>query len=165
MKNQFYILLICVSICSLVLQNCSYSSSENTVDDAPIIFKEFNDLPHSPFLNFGFNDELEALKLDLINQGYIEHLTNTFRDNQDSTTVIFEDELNLTTFKVYLSSHFYLTNSITLFERLKAKSSHCVGSSEFAEIEFNTDPQPFKLTYFTTEKSIRISYQLITSPH
>ncbi len=161
MKNRYYILLICLTLSSATLNSCSESKTNDTVhQETEIVFADFDQFPSIPFLNLEFNTLVEDLKQDIEALNYEKQSDNIYVNTSDSTSVILNDEANLTSFKVYLKSTFYLTHYQQLFDKLSNHSTQHIGTSDFAEMTFNIETQPFKLTFFRTRKFIRISYQI-----
>jgi hypothetical protein len=140
------------------------STIEKITVEPHLIFKDFNHFPNSPFINLEFNAVLEESKHLLDDLNYSKQGEHIYNHLIDSTTIIFSEETTLTNFKVYLKNTYYLINNIDLFTQLSKQATQCIGTFHFAEMDFKGTKKPFKLTYFTSSSSIRISYQL-TTPH
>lgn len=161
MNNQHKILHLGFILAFFFLNGCSPSKSNNSTTDNTSKFKAFNHFPVSPFLDLNFNTSVITIKSDLESEGYSEHSEFIFSHKSDSTSIILVDDSQLTEFKLYLKSEFYLAHKEELFQELSGKSVKTIGTFKFSEMSFKTANNAFKLTYFTTDHSIRISYQLL----
>jgi len=156
LKTYLYIALFL--LVTIIFVSCKQEHSHNSSNQKEIQFSDFEKLPQHPFLTIDFSlttqqnkGLLKANQFDKTNQGFFER-------EMDSTIVIFEEDENLTAFKVYLKSHFYITNNQLLYDFLAQHSTVFSGDNLFAEMKFNTSEFPFSLTYFTTQNQIRIHF-------
>ena len=165
LKNRTSILLVFLSFSGFVFNNCTDSKTDTSETKDRIIFEDFIEFPNSPFINLTFDDVFEDSKSKLVDFDYIDQGNQIYSNASDSIILMFSDETELTTFKLYLKSDFYLSRNQDLFNKLSSHTNQCIGNYRFAEMVFMQEYKPFKLTYFTTDKSIRISYQLTTTHH
>jgi hypothetical protein len=165
LKNRTYILFVFFSFGTIVINSCTDSKTETLETKGRIIFDAFSEFPNSPFINLQFDDVSEDSKSKLVDFDYIDQGDQIYSNASDSIILILSDEDELTTFKLYLKSGFYLSKNQDLFTKLSSHTNQCIGNYRFAEMVFMQESKPFKLTYFTTDKSIRISYQLIIPHH
>ena len=165
MNNQHKILHFGFILAFFFLNGCSPSKPNNSTTDNTSKFKAFKHFPVSPFSGLNFNTSVITIKSNLNAEGCTENSEFIFFHKSDSICIILADEIQLTEFKLYLKSKFYLAHKEELFLELSGKSVKTIGTFKFAEMTFDQVKNPFELTYFSTEKFIRISYQLINEHH
>jgi len=156
LKTHLHIVVLIIMTINFV--SCNEDNIINQTQQNNILFTDFEKIPQQPFLSVDFTlttpqnkDLISSNQFVKTNQDYFERLS-------DSTIVIFEEEENLNAFKIYLKSHFYMTNNQLLFDFLTQQSTAFSGNYVFAEMEFNNSETPFTLTYFTTQNQIRIHF-------
>ena len=155
MRKALYILILLGWVA--VLNGCTESLPQDEKEDK-IQFEDFQNFPESPFIKLDFSQSVKDNQQDINQFDFVETDLLVYTRASDSTSIIFEDEESLNTFKIYLKSRFYLSKNQLLFDYLAGKSTAFSGDKTFAEMTFSSTKIPFSLTYFTTTEFIRLSY-------
>ena len=143
-----------------MFQSCTDSTTTSNSDETELTFTDFLNFPKSPFISLEFNSTLSKNITQIESNGFISTTENVYSRHSDSTTLILSEPDNLTEFKVYLKSTFYLQKNKALFDFFTEKSAEYMGTSQFAEMTFIGEDNTFTLTYFSTNTYIRLYYNL-----
>ena len=133
--------------------------------ETPITFTDFENFPNSPFLELDLDTSVNQNIALLLEEDFIKYEPFVYSRPSDSTFILLEAGDKLTDFKIYLKSANYKLRNENLFEFLKSNSTKTIGSYEFGEMSFSESIKPFKLTYFSTDYFIRLSYHITDSKH
>lgn len=161
MRQFFKILSACFFLYSILLVSCSEKTNTSAEKSNKIDFSDFSNIPDSPFLNLNFGLTTNENITLLNDNSFILGKNNIYYKSLDSTSVIVPEIENFNAFKIYLKSSFYLIHNQELFKYLSDNSFKTLGTYQFGEMTFKGMDDTFSLTYFTTDHSIRISYQLL----
>ncbi len=162
--NLYLKILSLFFIAPFIFNGCGSSTNhEEKITTEP--FTDFKNFPNKPFhcIDLGLS-KIENIDLMKSNDYQYNEPSILIRES-DSTAIIIGDFEDLTEFKIYLKSDYYLNQSSELLSQLSEKSTHHIGSESFSEMRFESIQNPFKLTYFLTEQYIRLSYTRLVQRH
>ncbi len=157
--------LIPIILLFVIATACNERETSITIDDNKVVFSDFLDVPEKLFLNIETDSSLSENYLLIGEHGFTRFNEFIHLRSGDSTFILFEESNNVDAFKVYFKSQYYLDQKELLYDFLNQRSQSAIGCYEFGQMNFSNAQTPFKLTFFSTDDFIRLSFKTISNKH
>lgn len=150
----------------LLIQFGCGNSEESDIDqnETQHNYSNFPNFPISQFHTIKLGDELSKVENQLILIGGKEIAideTVYYLIESDSTEILIPNKDIVNHFKVFLRSNTYLKDETNFRATLAEKADRIMEDSTFTIFYFESNPSPFKLTYFVQPAFIRLNFTLI----
>jgi len=122
-------------------------------------FSDFSNFPEQPFLELDFTLNKSENSILLTTHNFKLMDAYSLERSKDSTYYVTTLDEDFNDFIIYYKHSDQLNNKKHLLQFLQQNATNYMGNSIFSEMEFSQVENPFKITFFTTDSSIRLHFK------